>query len=114
MPTARHPCKMRTLVISLQVDAAAIRRAASHHQKHCLRESVNFIVLNIRPPNNPDMNQVNSAVWGNTSEDGFTMQSLKSLQELIKSAVATARGKLKCHNRSIAKVLVNSGVALKM
>jgi len=58
------------------VDAAARRRAVSHHQ-HCLRESVNFIELNIRPPNNPDMNQVNRAVWGNTSEDGFTMQKFK-------------------------------------
>jgi len=62
------------------------------------------------------MNQVNRAVWGNTSEDGFTMQKFKSLQEL-KSAVATAaaaRDKLNCHKRSLAKVSANSGVALKM
>jgi len=59
------------------VDAAARRRAVSHHQKHCLRESVNFIEPNIRPPNNPDMNQVNRAVWENTSEDGFTVQKFK-------------------------------------
>jgi len=42
--------------------------------KHCLRENVNFIELTIRPLNNPNMNQVNRAVWGNTSEDGFAMQ----------------------------------------
>jgi len=89
------------------VDAAASRHAVSHHQKHCLRESVNFIELNIWPPNNPDMNQVNRAVWGHTSEDGFTMQELKS-------AIATARGKLNCHKRSFAKVSANSGVALNM
>jgi len=51
-------CQMRSLV----------------YQKHCLRECVNFIELNIQPPNNPNMNQVNRAVWGNTPEDGFTMQ----------------------------------------
>jgi len=41
------------------------------------------------------------------------MQKSRSLQEL-KSAIATARGKLNCHKRSLAKVSANSGVALKM
>jgi len=42
-------------------------------------------------------------------------RSLKSMQEL-KSAIArpTARGKLNCHKRSLAKVSANSGIALKM
>jgi len=65
------------------VDAAARRRAVS--RKHCLRESVNFIELNIRPPNNPDTNQVNRAVWRNTSEDGFTMQKFKVFARTKKS-----------------------------
>jgi len=56
-----------------------------------MRESVNFIELNIRPPNNPGMNQVNRAVWGNTSEDGFTMQKFKVFARTNKKAMLSQR-----------------------
>jgi len=75
---------------SLQVHAVAKRRAVSHRQKHCGRESVNFIERNIWPPNIPDMNPVNRAVWRSTSEDGLSMQKFQVFLITIKSAIDTA------------------------
>jgi len=66
--TARHSCKMRSLVYKwmLQQDGAP---------SHITRSTACLKVLT--SSNNPDMNQVNRAVWGNTPEDGFTMQKFK-------------------------------------
>ena len=68
----------------------------------------------MRPPNSPDLNLVDYAVWGALQEMVYHRKTFTSVQEL-KRAIVTATGS-NCHKRFLAEVSVNGGlggVALK-
>jgi len=62
-------------------------------------------------PNNPDLNLVNRAVWGSTSEDGLPQQKY---QVCARTKVQLPLSGNNCHKRSLTEVSVNGVVAMKM
>jgi len=109
--TARHPCKMRSLVYKWMLQQDGV-------PSHITRSTACVKVLT---SSSWTFGHRTTQIWIRwTVLFGETLQktvlqcrSLKSLQEL-KSAIATALGELNCHKRSLAKVSANSGDALKM
>ena len=70
---------------TLQQDGAPSHTARSTVQ-YLNRENVNFIEPTMWPPNSPDLNPVDYAVWGALQEMVYHCRSFQSVQEL-KSAI---------------------------
>ena len=64
------------------------------------------------PPNSPDLNPVDYAVWGALQEMVYHRKTFTSAQEL-KRAIVTAQLGSNCHKRSLTEVSVNGGIALE-
>ena len=55
------------VLLSVQVDSPAVWCTITHCEKHdnyLKRENVSFIEPHMWPPNSPDLNPVDYAVWG--------------------------------------------------
>jgi len=110
--TARHPCKMRSLVYKWMLQQDGV-------PSHITRSTACVKVLT---SSSWTFGHRTTQIWirwtvlfGETLlKTVLQCRSLKSLQELKSAIATTARGKLNCHKRSLAKVSANSGVALKM
>jgi len=73
---------------TLQQDGAPSHTARSTVQ-YLQRENINFIESNMWPPNSPDLNPVDYAVWGALQEMVYHRKTFTSVQEL-KRAIVTA------------------------
>jgi len=81
---------------SLQVDTAAGWSASAHrpdHDRLSEKEHINFIEPHIWPPNSPDINPVDYAIWDALEQRVYHQRQFKTVEEL-KRAIVSERQKL--------------------
>ena len=70
-----------------------IRVSISNDARYLQRENIQFIEPDMWPPNSPDLNPVNFAVWGALQQMVYHLQRFDSVDEL-KRAIVKAWDKL--------------------
>jgi len=78
------------------VDTAAGWSASAHRPDHdglSEKEHINFIEPHMWPPNSPDLNPVDYAIWGALQQRVYHQRQFKAVEEL-KRAIATEWQKL--------------------
>jgi len=76
---------------SLQVDTAAGWSASAHSRTtmdYLKKEHINFIEPHMWPPNSPDINPVDYAIWGAHQQRVYHRRQLKTVEELKRAIVA--------------------------
>ena len=98
---------------SLQVDTAAGWSASAHRPDHdglSEKEHINFIEPHMWPPNSPDINPVDYAIWGALQQRVYHQRQFKTVEEL-KRAVVTEWRKL---SQRLITVSMNGVDVLKL
>jgi len=75
---------------SLQVDSEAGWSPSAHRPDHdglSEKEHINFIEPHMWPPNSPDINPVDYAIWGALQQRVYHQRQLKTVEELKRAIV---------------------------
>jgi len=81
---------------TVQVDTAAGWSASAHlpdHDELSEKKHINFIEPHTWPPNSPDLNPVDYAIWGALQQQVYHQRQFKTVEEL-KRAIVTEWQKL--------------------
>jgi len=84
LPDIRRRCLRHNWV--LQQDGAS-SRTARNTLSYLQRENVAFIEPDMWPPNRPDLNPVDYAVWGAPQEKVYCGKSFESIEQLMRAIV---------------------------
>jgi len=99
---------------SLQVDTAARRSASAHRSDNdglSEKEHINFIVPHMSPPNSPDINPVDYAIWGALRQRVCHQRKFKTVEELKRAIVTEWQNS---HSVSLITVSMNGVDVLKL
>jgi len=78
-------CLTSEQMSSLKVDTAAGWSASAHRPDHdglSEKEHINFIEPHMWPPNSPDINPVDYAIWGAHQQRVYHQRQFKTVEEL--------------------------------